>query len=185
MEYEGLGFDYRDILKRKYILFFCLGIFILTSSYFYVSQRYQTMKNIEKNMMDGRTELKKIQRYKVQHQDINVYKTYLRIENKIASALLPEKYEEQEFLKILNQCSKSVKIVNVVLPTKQDITKVKQEEVNIYPAKVQLQGDYFDILQFLKDLEVQHFVLQNLKIRADKNGYLDVSLIVGKFIVNR
>lgn len=180
-----MGFDLKKLLKRKYILFICLGMFVLISSFCYFNQRVQTMNSMKEIIASKRIELKGIHFFKTQHPDVENYKKYLQRENEIASSLLPEKYEEKEFLKSLNQFSKSIKIVNVTLPTKQDVVKLKQDNLQVYYAKIQIQGDYYDILRLFKELEEQHFLLQKIKIKADKTGYLDVNLNIGRCVINK
>ncbi|MDO4178880.1 MAG: hypothetical protein Q4D21_06780 [Phascolarctobacterium sp.] len=185
MEYEGLGFDYKKIIKRRYIFYSCFGALIVLFSYFRLVDRYANAKEISKGITEKKTMLRTVERFKTQHQDIEVYKMQLKKANEEIKAQLPNRYDEQEFLKSLHECcGSSIKINNVVLPRKQDIVTPKNEKgLSIYVAKVQVQGDYFDILNFVRELERRHFLVQNFKLKADKIGFLDVSMNVGKYIV--
>ena len=77
-----------------------------------------------------------------------------------------------------------LKIENIKLPLKQDVAEVKNiKSVRIYPIKVQLTGDFYDVLKFVKALEQKHYAINKIKIQSDKVGFLEINLTIAKFIL--
>ncbi|MCQ2359841.1 MAG: hypothetical protein MJ055_07255, partial [Phascolarctobacterium sp.] len=87
-------------------------------------------------------------------------------------------------LRTLEECSGPLKIENIKLPIKQDVAEVKNiKSVRIYPIKVQLTGDFYDVLKFVKALEQKHYAINKIKIQSDKVGFLEINLTIAKFIL--
>lgn len=184
MEYEGLGFDYKKVLREKYLLYFALGLLIAGACYFYVAERFLVLQGVEQNLLVRRKELEAVAYFKSQHEDVEAYKKQLQKENALARQALPKQFDDRAFLAGLDELAQGISLTNVILPAKQDVAKHKSEPgVELYPVKIQFQGDYFAVLSFMQKLEKKHYALEKLKIKADKVGYLECSVTVLSYVI--
>lgn len=184
MEYEGIGFDYRSLIKKKYLLYLIISFASVFFSFVYAEQKYESIKSIQTNIENRQIDIRKVEVFRAQHKDFETHKKRLELEKNEARQILPKQFDEKEFLRTLDECSGPLKIENIKLPLKQDIAEVKNiKSVRIYPIKVQLTGDFYDVLKFVKALEQKHYAINKIKIQSDKVGFLEINLTIGKFIL--
>lgn len=184
MEYEGLGFDCKKVLREKYLLYFALGLLIAGACYFYVAERSLTLQGVEQKLLVKRKEVEAVAYFKGQHEDVEAYKKQLQKENALARQALPKQFDDRAFLAGLDELAQGISLTNVILPAKQDVAKHKSEPgVELYPVKIQFQGDYFAVLSFMQKLEKKNYALEKLKVKADKLGGLEGSVTVTKCVM--
>lgn len=184
MHYEGLGFDFKAILKKRYLLYLLASVVLFGYSFHFVSGKQDMINNIRKDIQKTERRLGILKDFQTKHKDFPAYKKSLELRYEVSRKLLPMEFNNQVFLASLDESAQGISLSNVIFPAKQDVTKLKSESrVELYPVKIQFQGDYFAVLDFLKKLEKKHYILENLRVKADKVGYLEGSLLVNQCVV--
>ena len=132
------------------------------------------LREQEKHLHGLQEEQAALERLQEEHPDVEKYQLEVEMEKKRVAALLPDEMQTGVFLQELKAASDRTGMVLCEL-----VPEEAQEENGLFamPVRVNLQGDYFSLVRFLRALQNGSRFMQVVAMDvASKGDFLDCRL---------
>lgn len=134
----------------------------------------QELEEQEQSLHQMQEEYAALERLQEEHPDVEKYQLEVEMEKKRVAALLPDEMQTGVFLQELKAASDRTGMVLCEL-----VPEEAQEENGLFamPVRVNLQGDYFSLVRFLRALQNGSRFMQVVAMDvASKGDFLDCRL---------
>lgn len=134
----------------------------------------QELEEQEQSLHQMQEEYAALERLQEEHPDVEKYQLEVEMEKKRVAALLPDEMQTGVFLQELKAASDRTGMVLCEL-----VPEKAQEENGLFamPVRVNLQGDYFSLVRFLRALQNGSRFMQVVAMDvASKGDFLDCRL---------
>ncbi len=134
----------------------------------------QELEEQEQSLHQMQEEYAALERLQEEHPDVEKYQLEVEMEKKRVAALLPDEMQTGVFLQELKAASDRTGMVLCEL-----VPEEAQEEngLSAMPVRVNLQGDYFSLVRFLRALQNGSRFMQVVAMDvASKGDFLDCRL---------
>ncbi|MBP2631113.1 MAG: Pilus assembly protein PilO [Firmicutes bacterium] len=165
------------VLKIKYQVILCIFSICCIFSAFYIlilipqQNEIAELKNL-KQVNDNKIEL--VEKFAVSHPDINEYDHEIQVNLDNVNKKIPDKYDISNFLAQIKQISQ---VTNVELLHVKPRSPVSKDNYTCMLVDVEVKGDYFQTINFLKKLkEVERFNSVNKMLMQSSNEFLKTKL---------
>ena len=145
-----------DIMKSKKLIyqmiFFLLGvIFLSVTIYTFVYvPRQQKLLDLTAAVKEKETSVISIENFMNEHPDMPAYEQELQKKTDFLSQMLPNNMELSSFLSEVEKLAASNQVTLLQIKPNKLISKGNYQEI---PILLEFQGDYFQILHFLRQIE--------------------------------
>lgn len=148
-----------DSMKSKKLIYqmisFVLGvIFLSTTVYTFVYvPRQQKLLNLTATVTEKETSIISIENFMNEHPDMPAYEQELQKKDDFLAQMLPNNMELSSFLSEVEKLAVTSQVTLVQIKPNKLISKGTYQEI---PVLLEFQGNYFQILHFLRQIEAAH-----------------------------
>ena len=164
-------------LNARYSILLILTMFFAFLIYmqFIMPLRDDTAK-VEAQLLQANTRLAAIQTFAAQNKDYDVFLNIQTLKVEETKKKLPDTVAIPE---LVAEYSKLAMVNNVVLESLKPPTEIKQEKGGAFdvPLKLSLSGDYFNLVEFLQQVEkgTRFTTIQSVDFSSDGKGSLKMN----------
>ena len=164
-------------LNTRYLILLMLAVFFAFLLYMqFISPLRDDIQKVETQLLQANTRLAAIQTFAGQNKD---YESFLKIQTlkvEEAKKKLPDTVTIPE---LVAEYSKLAMVNKVVLESLKPPTEVKQDKGGAFavPLKLTLSGDYFNLVEFLQQVEkgTRFATIQSVDFSSDGKGALKMN----------
>lgn len=161
---------------RHKIFFFLIGLAIVAMLFYtYVyQQQQQCLAQANTDLQMTKQKIQVLEGFLTQHPDLNQYEKELQDKSDLVNSKLPA---DKDISSFIIQVEESAKKSNVSLNRIKPLGEENKENYRNIKVEVEIVGDYFQTLEFLKSLEqLQRFnTVTDMSVQA-KDEILDSKL---------
>ena len=164
-------------LNTRYLILLILTVFFafLISMQFILPLRDDTAK-VETQLLQANTRLAAIQTFAAQNKDYDAFLKIQTLKVEETKKKLPDTVTIPE---LVAEYSKLAMVNKVVLESLKPPTEIKQDKGGAFavPLKLSLSGDYFNLVEFLQQVEkgARFTTIQSVDFSADGKGSLKMN----------
>ena len=164
-------------LNTRYMILLILTVFFafLISMQFILPLRDDTAK-VETQLLQANTRLAAIQTFAGQNKDYDAFLKIQTLKVEETKKKLPDTVTIPE---LVAEYSKLAMVNKVVLESLKPPTEIKQDKGGAFavPLKLSLSGDYFNLVEFLQQVEkgTRFTTIQSVDFSADGKGSLKMN----------
>jgi len=148
-----------DSMKSKKLIYqmisFVFGlIFLSTTVYTFVYvPRQQKLLDLTATVTEKETSIISIENFMNEHPDMPAYEQELQKKDDFLAQMLPNNMELSSFLSEVEKLAAASQVTLVQIKPNKLISKGTYQEI---PILLEFQGNYFQILHFLRQIEAAH-----------------------------
>lgn len=158
------------------LLYFCLFYFFICRPYSIEIAQLQSISQKNKQQIDL------LQQFAAQHNDLNKYVKNIEQKNLFWQKLLPPQENTAQFITALQQFADKNNIILLkIKPSTSNLTSEKKLPYNSKILTLQIQSDYFQLLNFLYNINVLPYYCTIEKFSTKKSSALLITDISIKY----
>lgn len=174
------------VLKIKYQVILCIFSICCIFSAFYIlifipqQNEIAELKNL-KQVNDNKIEL--VEKFVVSHPDISEYDHEIQANLDNVNKKIPDKHDISNFLVQIKQISQASNVELLYVKPKNLVSK---DDYSCMLVDVEVKGDYFQTINFLKNLkEVERFNSVNKMLMQSSNEFLKTKLKISIYFYGK
>lgn len=177
----------KQILMRKnkeiYLIFFWIILIIVIVTVF-IFPNLNNIKAISKKNNETKSQLEAMQKSNQSKEETE--KNYHLIKNDLSTieAVIPKRGEELSFITVLEEIANKNQLtqkINIILAKNEQTNSVDQE---ILPFQITLDGNFYNFLNYLVDLELSQYYLNIEKVQINQSQLPIKTFIEGEPLIN-